>query len=558
MECYRVIEIINLEPLKIGASGSKTNQTESCKDYIPGSTLRGAMINQLVRQGSFEQNKQKILTAMACYNSYPYRNGKLYLPTPRHLRVDKHRWRKKKAAYADRKHSHEQIELTDLLFPGKERRSSRNALEYPFLTIKDNFLTGLKVNKEYRLHHSTSINYDQEKKENLFRYQAISAGQIFRGIIHFDHALQSLIEAVFQQDNRIYLGGSRGSGYGLCRWQPIGQVLTDYQDAKKLLGLPLEMHSEFNDQSGDKLIITCLSDLLLRNKYGQPINFIPESYIKEISGKAVKLKKQFVEMGITEGYNATWQARYPKEATLKAGSVLQYTFQDKILNAKELQEVAEKLESRLLGGRNQDGFGWIGVNLPYSQTLLIAEDKQQQENKQEEVEQLLEDVSEEEKGRQVLAILVSGLEGAKDRWLKMICIKSWSDERGQVPDENAFILSSELKNAHYRQMQNLLEEPLKKLKSNSLPASYRSNIPGRFYKNDNRLCSIAKCNFTEIIKYLGESRNSQDSMLSKFARKRLKTRQGTLFYKNTKHSEKLFIAELLNMGLSIQGGRTNE
>ncbi len=562
MQCYRVIEIVNQEPLKIGAGGSKANQIEPSKEYIPGSTLRGAVIGQLVRQGTFGQDKQRILLEMACYNAYPYRNDCLYLPAPRHLRANKHNWRKKKAAQHDGKQDNPlYVDLTDLMAEGEEGEQAKNTLEYRFLALKNKSLIGLNVAKEYRLHHSTSKNIDKKEKENLFRYQAMAADQTFRAVIRFAPELKPLIENVFQQAPQVYLGGSKGSGYGLCQWKTIGEVQTDYRAVKHLLGLPADFHAEFNGQTGKELRITCLSDVLLRNEYGQPVNCIPESYIEEISGQGVKLSGQFIQTGITEGYNTTWQARYPKETTLKAGSVLRYTFLERPQSKDELQKIAEKLESRLLGGRIQDGFGWLGVNLPYGKKLSVTEEENQERNKKENTAgQILEKINGNEQAREVLNILVSGLEGAKERWLKMICVKSLTGDTTQEPGADIFILSSELKKAHLRQMQYLLENQLKKLNNHSFPASLPDFVD-RSYKNDNRLCSIAGYNFMQIMKYLeNEEENGQQYlMLTAYARKILMTLKGELFYGHLRQPEKQLIAELLNMGLSIHMGvRTNE
>lgn len=559
---YSVIQITTEEPLKIGAGGSKASQTEPSKEYIPGSTLRGAVISRLVREGTFEQEKEKILLKMACYNAYPYRNNRLYLPVPRHLRMDKHDWREKKAAYDDRRQDHKPlVGLTDLLGAG-EGQGSKNAPAYRFVTSreevldgkKEQYLAGVKVAKEYRLHHSSSKNVHKEKKENLFRYQAMAAEQTFRTIIRFAPELQETIESVFQQEPQVYLGGSRSSGYGLCRWKLCGEVLTDYRAAKELLGLPITLCTEFDGRTGEELRITCLSDVMLRNEYGQPVDFIPEKTIAEICGQEVVLKGRCVQTGLTEGYNTTWQAWYPKETTLKAGSVLQYTFAGQTKSEKELQKIAEALESRLLGSRNQDGLGWIGVNLPYPQKLLVAEDKRQK-NEQPEEPQDLKELRQEEKIGQVMDVLLSGLEGAKARWLKMICKKSWGESE-QEADAKKIIISGKLKKVHYRQMRHLLEAPLKKLKSNFEPDAYKPETSARFYKNDNSLCSIAKANFETIIKYL---HSGKSDFLIQYAKHKLDTRQGRLFYADAKYPKRQLIAELLDMGLSIRiGGRVNE
>lgn len=81
MMWYQVIEIRNLEPLKIGAGGNKAHWDEPCKDYIPGSTLRGGAIARMQRLNLFGDSKS-VLQHMECSNAYLYQNGQLYLPSP--------------------------------------------------------------------------------------------------------------------------------------------------------------------------------------------------------------------------------------------------------------------------------------------------------------------------------------------------------------------------------------------------------------------------------------------------------------------------------------------
>lgn len=158
MKKYLVIEINNKEPLKIGSGGSKA-QTEPAKEYIPGSTIRGAVIAQLLRHGIYDESTIKeALQKIQCYNAYPYRAGKLFIPTPQHLRMSKHEWRKKKA-------SNEKNPCTLNLINLLENQSPemKNPLEYRFIAVQDRRLTGVKIPKTYRQHHTKG-----KEKDNLF------------------------------------------------------------------------------------------------------------------------------------------------------------------------------------------------------------------------------------------------------------------------------------------------------------------------------------------------------------------------------------------------------
>lgn len=558
MHQYIVIEILNKEPLKIGAGGNKANQTEPSKDYIPGSTIRGAVIGELVRKDMFNEKRREILSQIEFYNAYPYRHGSLYMPTPQHLRMDKHKWREKKIDMDTvNKGEIRTIPLANLL--DDDLKKDRNPLEYRFVAIKGSYLVGTKVVKEYRLHHNTSRRLEQEERENLFRYQAIAAGQLFRALIRFDQSLENCIRSVLQQTSTFYLGGAKGSGYGLCYMQTIGGPLSDYKEAKRLVGL----YDTSDLQPTGQLIITCLSDCLCRNEYGQPVNYIPENHIKEICGQNVKLRKQFIQAGMTEGYNRTWEARYPKEATLKAGSVLVYDF-EKEQGPENMVNITRALESQLIGHRTQDGFGWIGVNILYPDRLAVQEDSPWAETEKWDEDKLLQEIQQDEQSKKVMEIIVSGLQEAKDDWLKIICINSWIDDASkdvlhQEFSEGSFIISKELKRRQYMQMMNLLKNKLDTLQKNRLPAYESNTVLARDYANDNRLCSIAGYNFAQIIKYLSDGKSgSQYAALAKYAENKLKSRRGTLFYLKADYPEKQFIAELLYAGLYIRHRGANK
>ncbi|QDR78923.1 hypothetical protein [Sporomusa termitida] len=541
MECYLVIEIINQEPLKIGAGGSKASQREPAKDYIPGSTIRGAWIGRLKQQGLFASAWQDILLKAACHNAYPYRNGRLYLPAPQHLRLNKHDWRQQKVVCA---HALQSAAAVVPLAAG-QTKERKNTLPYRFLTTYDGkTLSGLHVAKEYRLHHNTGRNRDREERDNLFRYEAIAAGQVFRTVLRCDPALVPLLMAVFpEEETPVYLGGSKSSGYGLCRWKKIGNVLACYQEAKVLLGLP---DQDRRQAPGRDLWITCLSDVLVRNCYGQPVNAIPEEYIERISGEPVSLEKRFIHTGISEGYNATWQARYPKETTLKAGSVLHYTFAGE-LQGEQLQAIADRLESRLVGERAQDGFGWLGVNLPYPDVLQIGERPAEQEPErmfESNWRELAAAIEGDEHVRDTWELLAAGLAGAKNRWLQKIFLM---DELAQGPESERFILAAQLKKHHLQNMKRWL--------------NCRDLSPDRPYTRDNRQCSIAGCHFVAVLDYLNGAENTQ---LACYAQRYLQTAPGRLFYAGEKEQaertevtgrEKRFISQLLEMGLKIRIGR---
>ncbi|MBD2847064.1 hypothetical protein IDH44_17845 [Paenibacillus sp. IB182496] len=562
MRHYRIIEIVNHEPLKIGAGGSKANQNEPSKDHLPGSTVRGALIAQLIRHGRFPEEKQAaLLQRLYCYPAYPSAGDVLYLPAPQHLRMDKHRWR----AYMHRLREHgdyESIEPFTIsnLFEG-DKGKDKNVLEPRFIgrdqVNGEPTLHGMKPKKVYRLHHNTKKNEDQREKENLFQYQALAPGQHFRALIAADEDVLDWIEPVLQAEPDWYIGGSRGSGYGRCSVRlterPFG-----YEEAKGLLGLPSS-----EEVVNGNLTLTCLSDCIFRDGHGQPAPHYPVERLEEMLGVEVSVEKIYVQTGMTEGYNAKWQARYPKEACVKAGSVMRYKLKG-TPDESLLQAGIRRLEAQLHGYRTQEGFGWIGVNLDYPNRLVMGAAGPKEAAGHATSQDGHLQVKENDEDWEVIRIMNAGLsEHVKTNWLEMICATSLEGNQSKPairpPTENgpALILADTLSNHHLGRMLREVEEWLgqrdqKETKPSQRKASGESQPD---YMTDNAKCSIAGANFLRILDYLYRDPDQvmeADARITEYAQKMLGGVKAELLYAdetNERMRQKRFIAELLRQGL---------
>jgi hypothetical protein len=551
---YRIIEINNLEPLKIGAIGTQSTYTEPTAEYIPGSTIRGALIGQLIRLQLFnDSTKSDILLGMECYNAYPYFENTFYLPKPFHLRIDKHEWRKAKV------NNEEKLKLFDLLEEKENKEIGKNQLEYSFITVENDCLRGRKVAKEYRLHHSTGNNQkpkqthtsnqpdsESKERENLFRYQAISTGQSFRAILKYKAELEQQMNALLKENRILYFGGSKGSGYGKSQMRTVTKPLQDYREIKEALGI-----KSFPKNNRDEIIITCLSDCLFRNDFGQPINHLSEKYLYDLTGKEAKLERQFIRTGQTEGYNTTWKARYPKETTVKAGSILKYSFPEG-LTSDEIHSLIDFLEEQPAGGRTQDGYGWLGVNIAYPEKLLIDEKKSAAD---EDVHIDLDELLKKERIKNTFEILKTGMQEAKERWLMMLFTQLFRPAgEGR---QREFFISDGLNKHQMKNMEDLIDDWIKsKGGKNSNKAEGKvKTILERYYANDNQLFFLKGSNLTEVFNYLDGSPNET---LREFANMKLNTQRGSLFYFNEEKAEEQFIADLLKTGLYIERMRRDK
>lgn len=574
MMWYQVIEICNLEPLKIGSGGSKAHWDEPCKDYIPGSTLRGGAIARMRKQGLFDNDPKAILQHMECFNAYLYRDNQLFFPAPQHLRMDKHEYRRQKSLSAQGAPSVE-VPLSNLfrsidyqhLAEDMDKPLPKNALPDPFVTIQGEIMEGARPIKSYRLHHSSLLNADMKERANLFSYQALEPGQQFRSIIAFHESIRQPIESMWSGTDIWYLGGSKGSGYGRCRVRTLGASYMDYAEARQQLGVPAPVY-EANVKTPE-ITLTCLSDTIIRGQYGEPLSYFPEEWIEEYGGIKLKRKSEghshFVLTGMTEGYNATWRARYPKETTIKAGSVMRYELEGEY-DENLLQRTAVLLEKRRYGIRTQDGYGWIAVNLPSPAKLKIHTGPGSS-NLQEE-EQLLTatdcDCAEKEHIAKSIRLISKGLSSTRERWLIKLVQKQ--QEPGK-PAETLIIRN--LKSGHCR---NMMNELAKWLQASTAERQFQSegkpSALARPYCQDREYCSLAGAHFNSVLRYLwGSGEQPEHKALREFAARMLQSRHGQIYYGDSGDNayndstikQKRFIAELLHQGLykhqmSVGGG----
>ncbi|OEF97142.1 RAMP superfamily CRISPR-associated protein [Desulfuribacillus alkaliarsenatis] len=533
---YRVLEFRSIEPLKIGAGGNKSIFTEPTKEYLPGSTIRGALISQLVRYGLFNENKNSILHNLKCYNAYPYVEDikALFLPTPYHLRMDKHDWRKKKSS----KGENNEIDIANLSLDSNNNHNAKNHLKYSFLSEVDGRLHGVQVQKEFRLHHTTAIKGDEP--ENLFRYEAISSGQVFRSLLKYSKDLSSHIKQILSSTETVYIGGSKGSGYGKCKVTPVGDSYIEYDEAINALGFRFKR----NKDKTNEMVVVCLSDCVFRDEYGQPTNYLSDDFIYQLSGIKVNIGRRFIQTGLTEGYNTKWNARYPKEATLKAGTVLVFNMPEGI-SMTDRDRVGKLLEQNLLGYRTQDGYGWLGIDLDYPNKLMLNELKNIENNNTAASQSTsgLYDFKLDEQ-MQTFKTILSGLANAKMRWLHMIVIKCSANSN----DDYRLIINKELRNNHINKFIKELEKYIEKITiKNHL---HIEPLQNRYAKNDKQF-SFAGYNFNEICEFLNKKKNNK---LESFTKNKINSKLGQLFYNDTNEEfrHKIFLIDLLLAGLHVE------
>lgn len=348
---YIFYELELKEPVKIGDSQSKYDYEES-KLYITGSSIRGALINRYIKAlGNENLNFTNLLKKVCFYDAYPIyikENEKYFsFPTPNIFRVSKERDKDENKRY--KKDNKGYSIVFDIENEDDERKVvklKKGAFSY----YDEGKLYQFDVKKDYKFHHSQQI-----KNENIFRYESISKGQKFYGIIDvskLDDELRKIIIKLLRGNSILYLGGSRTGGYGKTEITSI-EAISNFDELQEKL-----TYLKPGNCNEDIIDIYFLSDAVLRDEKQQIAASFSEKYLEDMLGvKTKKNLKYEITPTIITGFNSTWQSNLPQVYGIEKGSVLRIVNPNK-LDGKDIFEFIKCQH----GDRKQDGFGRVLIN----------------------------------------------------------------------------------------------------------------------------------------------------------------------------------------------------
>lgn len=336
--------------------------------YIPGSMIRGVLIgrylqhhglrstNDILDNSQFPDVKRLFFDGCTRYlNAYLYSNEteKRTLPIPRS-------WLKKKG---DEATDSKDITIYDFSYEQPDPNISYKSLNEGFCTVDDDNVILYKEKRRINIHNMRDRKKGRGTDDNgaVFRYDALDAGQTFQGVILCNNPddiakIKPLLEL-----KDIWLGGSQSAGYGHTEishieehdiWHEVGDL--EYREERKLLH------------------ITLLSDLILRDHWGQyvampPMQLIIDEGEREIDSLTqlleqlleVKLEptSSFISSLVVDGFNRKSGLPLPQVPALATGSVFVFKYQGE-LNIDRIYT----LENQGIGERRVDGFGRVAVN----------------------------------------------------------------------------------------------------------------------------------------------------------------------------------------------------
>lgn len=321
----------NLQPIRIADNEkSQGGQTDTLR-YIPGSTVRGIVINTLIKQDEFFAKYKQVLFSekIQFLNANPLIGGKaMFAPL--------------KGFYEDKKETTGRKKLENVLM-GEISHGVKRSYLGSCCRVEDDTILYSNV----QLGEELNINIGREGKKNIFRNQYLKANQKFEGYIVLHEAVGKTVAEyilkVFEQ-GIIYIGNKKGSGYGACRCI----------DLKLCEGVP---YGEIRTQKDTKdFYLIMLSNTTMLNQYGQNAGIYLPELERSLGCRKLELERCASSVVEVHGFNRVWKGESPSTVMYAAGSVFH-------IKASEIisEEKFRALETIGIGIRRNEGFGQIAI-----------------------------------------------------------------------------------------------------------------------------------------------------------------------------------------------------
>ena len=320
--------IKNVEPLRIADdSTSKDGQSVTLR-YIPGTSIRGVVINSIVKNhpSEFEKMKKILFSDKVKFlNAYLFENNKELIPSP-------------KGFYEDKKTAKEYKEVENVVVKGDLTPGNKRAGlgRYCYFEGENIFCYDVETGSDMKI----KIKDDS----NIFRSEYIAVGHKFVGYISIDdESVKDTIEEVFKND--ITIGNAKSQAMGRC----IVEENNFIDDSN----IPYSNYAV--DKSVEKeCYMMILSNTAMRNDLGEYVGIDLEKLKNLMNVSNLKIERCSTSVVNVKGYNRVWGTKIPSVNMYEIGSVFKLTFDGEfsIENAKSIMNAG-------LGIRKNEGFGRV-------------------------------------------------------------------------------------------------------------------------------------------------------------------------------------------------------
>lgn len=188
-----------------------------------------------------------------------------------------------------------------------------------------------------------NANYRDEQNK-VYRYESLAEGEVLAGAIVSENTEDlELLQGLLERD-LIQVGRANTAGYGRVRVSDAG-IVQDWQE-----------YALGDDPEDGRIIVTLLSDVLVRGKSGQVDGDFDAALASTLDMPELKAERSFRCMSLVGGFNRKWSLPLTQNWVLGAGSV--YIYRSDSVDSAALWELSE----RGIGERRSEGFGRFAVN----------------------------------------------------------------------------------------------------------------------------------------------------------------------------------------------------
>lgn len=346
--------------------------------YIPGSMIRGVLISRYLKQYSCKESdilQNHEVQRLFFDGKTRFLNAYLF---------DKEKeWRTLPIPLCLYKEKNEELTVIDnwshLDIKGKLKSPQR--ISHSFCIIEDSSISVYSEKRRINIHNQRHRQRGKgiEGNGSVFRYDAIDAGQTFQGVILCDvegdaNLIQALLTFPDKEEKvNLWLGGSQSAGYG----HVTVEILHDNNDETAWNEVKNELETRVDSQ--ENLVVTLLSDVILRDEWGQ-VSSNTQLFINTISdllSPELKHLDSYSNGVIVGGFNRKWGLPLPQVSAFSSGSVFVFKipqFPDEIKRMEFVRKL-EGIENVGIGERKVEGFGRLTFNWLENNSSFEAEVK---------------------------------------------------------------------------------------------------------------------------------------------------------------------------------------
>lgn len=338
--------------------------------FIPGAMIRGALIGRYLQRYGLQDSDiltDETVRRLFFDGNTRYLNAYLYKAQQRTLPLP-HSWKKEKNDELSK--DKRDIEVYDISLYQKELKSPK-PVGYDFWAKYGSDRILYTIERRINIHNmrdrrkGRSLNDKRDPKTDevietrdgaIFCYDALDAGQNFQAVILCEDNDVEIIKKLLEPEN-IWLGGSRSAGYGHTKIKNISiSEIKNISISENWDEVGISPEDRLKNR--ETFTVTLLSDLILRDEWGQYVAMPPTELLYEaLGGVTLKLQTCYSQSTLIGGFNRKWGLPLPQVPAVAAGSVFIY---DKIdgLTADRIRT----LEAEGIGERRAEGFGRIAIN----------------------------------------------------------------------------------------------------------------------------------------------------------------------------------------------------